>query len=188
MPAMVAAKALATPRKPELRDSPGWSRFVAVWDSAKEIAENGLPSPCNRKIAERILKELEEAARLLSELERTGWLTAAEKALLDAEYGEPAEKVRDRVSRHFSTVSCYSPASLPAPGEQSRRFLAERIPLLEKMAEQKTLKPEVLERVLKTVEAALVDLVEKVPTQEGEEDDPLRVRVKALLERVKRGQ
>jgi hypothetical protein len=192
-PIQAIAEALQKPEAVPLERDPRWLRFVEIWEAAKNAGSKAAPWPEAKAEWEALLASLDEAVRLVEALAAAGRMGAAETKLLVEEFEPAAKKVREQyaaIQRNKQSdpksagpaPSCYS-AAPGAPTEQDLTLerLAKRLDLLEKLASQDRLRPEVLRRVLGKFEEDLEFLARSPKHRDA---DAVK-RAKALLAKIK---
>jgi hypothetical protein len=135
----------------KLEEASEWKRLQAVWQEAQEIASGKRGDyPFDRKGKERILSELGMLKGDISALQSSGLLTEAEAGLLEKDLAVLVTGVHGKRPTERKNVTCYD-VVMCIPAKDSMKRLAERLPLLEKLAQSKRLNPEVTARVLENV-------------------------------------
>jgi len=174
-----------------LDESADWKIVTGAWDFCKPLADSGKSTNAQRKEADGKLKAAREAAERLA---GAGLLAAAEAGLLAAE----ADKVKGDIYRNPPVpvpgeprMMCYAMA-MPNPAQDSMGRLAQRLPLLEKLAEGGKIHKPAVEKVLATVEADLAVLGDEKKLA-GLRDEKTKAEaaktrdaVKAQVERLKK--
>ncbi len=164
-----------------------WRRCVSTWQDAAEAAFGGDPYPFTEKGKEKLVKRLEDSQGLVRDLEGRGLLTAVEAGLLDQDISILLSGVYAKRPKEMEMASCYEPMPY-TPRQEALQSLAPRVELLEGLAAQETLQPEVLVRVLEQVRRDLdklttVDGMGLNPDQQTQADEVQR-RVEAALATV----
>ncbi len=131
-----------------------WQRVTAAWDEARQvIAGTRLSSPFDEAGQERLLQALERAGKELDELVEGGLLGEFESALMKSELNQLSARVADIMpSDSDVNVLCYEMEALPSRQEQGLENLAQRLPLLEKMAAFDHLAAPAARRILETIQ------------------------------------
>jgi len=147
----------AAPRA-DLDQRAEWQWIVEVWRDAAPVAEGRRgPYPFNEVQRKNLLDRLAGTPDRIDTLRKDGLLSEAEAGLLKAELGYVVRGVQSMRPTEMRMATCYKPMMV-VPARDSLKRLQERLPLLEKMAEAKALKPEVLVKVRGTVELDLATL------------------------------
>jgi hypothetical protein len=187
--------ALRRPRGLPLDRDPRWARFLSTWERVKSPVEGKTAWPGAKAGWEALLASLDEASRLLDALEADGTLGEGEVFWARQEFKTAADGVRgkysalraERMTAKDPNDPFQQPVPVPAPlapfppDEASLRRLKDRLPLLEKLAAQDRVRPEILLRFLGEVEADL-DRLARLP---GHRDGEAVKRTKALLASIK---
>lgn len=145
-----------------LTDTPQWQRLVTVWPKADEVASGRKGAyPFDEAGQKALLNSLDDAALGVAALRTAGQLTDAEAGLLNKSLKELTVRVQDFRPIEMRGATCYRPMSAPPPAAASADRLAARLPMLVKLAEQKTISPAVAEKVLLAVASDLAILENK---------------------------
>lgn len=145
------------PAAGDLESSADWKAISDAWAFATPLAESGKSTETQRKQA----KEKMAAARAAAgRLVKSGLLSTAEEELLAAESGSVVEKMLRNPPEPEpggAVVVCY--ATLPAvPARDSLERLNARLPILTKLAAQKSVTRPVIDKTLATIESDLATL------------------------------
>lgn len=176
-------KALRKPASSALGRIPAWNRFLAIRRWAGNLTEEDARAMSDEEREESWAK-LEEGERILEGLVRYGHLTEAEAEAVKAEYEEPSRNARAALHRSLAlTSSCYTPAPVPCEREITLGAVRERLHLLEKLAVQPRVRPEVLETVLDTLRPEVLKLRRILPAPPPGEPAP-ETEISRLLERL----
>jgi hypothetical protein len=167
-----------------LAETAEWKKVVALWQTAAPIATSGKSTTAQRKEFNVVKKE---ALAALAVLAKNGSLTESEANLLKLN----AANLHNQVYRNPPTDSramCYDMMVLP-PVHQSYMRVSKRLPLLKKALQENRLAPEVVARILPTLEADLSVLAseDQLKQIQGEQRDKARAagaEAGALLERL----
>ncbi len=166
-----------------------WCGALAVWHEAAAVAsgERG-PYPFNEEGKKKLLEQLEATRQDLATLQAASLLSAAEAGLLGEDVDSLLAGVRERRPEEMELATCYEPM-LYAPQQEALQSLEPRLPLLEQLAAQQVLQPEVVERVLQRVEADLAKLGQPGDYPPGSEEqvhmDEVAERVRGAVERIR---
>jgi hypothetical protein len=155
----------ATPAK-ELSESKGWRRILDAWNEASEIASGkGFDYPFNKKGKQRVLASLKQAEADAADLQKASLLSEPEAGLLLKDLRLLTAGVQFKLPTEERNTMCYK--MMPAqPGRDSFKRLSDRLPLLEKLAASETLHPEVVEKVLASIEADIATLTKEESLKE----------------------
>jgi len=151
------------PAKPatSLEESPDWKVVTDACDFAMPFARSGKSTGTQRKAAEARLSAAREA---IARLAQAGLLAPAEAELLAAEVLIVMADVRQNPPEpepgQVTAVLCYDMAVI-VPAQRSTRRLADRLPLLRKLADDGKVHRTALEKVLAAVEADLAVLADE---------------------------
>jgi hypothetical protein len=145
----------ATPAK-NLSESKGWQRILAAWKEAEEII-SGKRGGFDKAGKERLLDDLSQAKADTAELQKAKLITEPEAGLLIKDLGFLAAGVQSMRTTEEMNFTCYKRAFVP-PSHRSLQRLSERLPLLEKLAAAETIHPEVVGKVLVSIEADIRNL------------------------------
>lgn len=185
-PKSQSAGAKATPantpasQTSSLGDDPRWQRLTTIWREAGAIGR-GLkgPYPFDRAGQARILKDLEQAASEIRALQHEGLLSEPEAALLLQDRQTLVQEVESKRPTELQNATCYEPVWF-RPADLSYQNLAARLPMLRKLAESRTLRPEALGRILASIEDDLQILANQQEFRQLNPDE------RATAERVRR--
>jgi hypothetical protein len=139
-----------------------WQRCLAVWREAGEAAFGGDPYPFTEKGKAELVERLEDSRSLVEALEQRGLLSAAEAGLLERDIVTLRSGVFAKRAKEMEMASCYEPMPYQ-PRREALESLAPRVELLEGLAAQEVLQPEVVARVLEQVREDLA----KLRTEDG---------------------
>jgi len=141
-----------------LAETKQWKHLAEVWREADQIGSGKRGQyPFHEKGKKEILGELAAVGTNLDRFQETGLLTAAESGLLKQELSLLTSRVQAKRPTEMRNASCYEPMAF-TPGRDSLKRLTDRLPLLEKLADAETIRPEVVSKVLATVEKDLATL------------------------------
>jgi hypothetical protein len=168
-----------------LGETASWKTVVHAWQMAAPFATSGKSTVAERK---QVTEAFNEAQAAIGELVKTGRLVQDEADLLSLD----ADRVRAEVFRGPPTdsrESCYAMMT-PSPARDSFARVSKRLPLLKKALQENRLAPEVVARILPTLEADLSVLAseDQLKQIQGEQRDKARAagaEAGALLERLK---
>lgn len=137
-----------------------WRGLVAVWREADEVAsgKRGM-YPFSEAGKKQLLERLNRALDDVESLRKSATLTDAEAGLLRDNLRALIRGVEAKRPTEMKMATCYRPM-MSTPVKDSLQRLADRLPLLKAMAEQGTLRPGVVERILPAIEADLKTLSE----------------------------
>jgi len=141
----------------DLDASPQWKHLTATWNEASQIGQ-GLRGdyPFSQKDKDKLLTEMEKLAADIRQLRSSGLLSDAEAELLRKGIPDLLTGVREKRPTEMRMATCYEPMPLPAPAAAER--LSDRLPLLEKLAASRSLRPQVISKVLESIEEDLANL------------------------------
>ncbi|HOX05286.1 MAG TPA: hypothetical protein PK280_02700 [Planctomycetota bacterium] len=173
---------LAEPEKPAagIEDSKEWQALLAAWKEAEEVASGRRGQyPFDRKGQEKLLADLDQAARDLDKLAADGCLSEAEAGLLKDEKQVLVARVARFRPKELEGATCYKPMELPAPAQASSERLARRLALLEKLVAGGKVHRAAMEKVLASVQADLAVL------DDDRQLAPLGAQERAAAERTR---
>ncbi len=157
-----------------------WRRCLAVWREASEAAFGDDPHPFDEEGRAELLEQLEDSRGLVKRLGRRGLISDAEAGLLDADITTLRSGVQAKRPIELQAATCYSPMPY-RPRQDALESLEPRVALLEGLAAQERLQPEVTTRVLVQVRADLSQL----RAAEGENLDPdAQMRADEVAQRI----
>ena len=171
----------------DLADTRQWKQLTAAWREAEEIASGsrgGHPfTPSGKK---KVLQSLADASVGADLLQTAGLLSSPEAGLLKEDLVVLARKVESFRATDMRNATCYL-MSIPTAKVSADR-LSARLPLLEKLAAQQTIHPEVLDKILNNLEADLKDVREnKAPLSPADrkQADQVARDVRVQLEKIR---
>jgi hypothetical protein len=174
-----------------LDESKGWKRIVAAWNEAQEIASGKRGDyPFDEAAKKRLLEDLKKAEADAADLQKAKRITEPEAALLLKDLDTLTTGVHTTVPTDAKKVACYEPMFF-RPGRDSFNRLSDRLPLLEKLAAAVTLHPEVVEKVLVSIEADIQTLDKEeslealAKTAEREKAEKTRDAARAAVLRIR---
>jgi hypothetical protein len=136
-----------------------WKRCLTTWQQGSEAAFGGEPYPFTEKGKAKLVEQLENSRGLVKGLEGQGLLTATEAGLLDQDISILLAGVYAKRAKEMEMATCYEPM-MYTPRRDALQALAPRVELLEGLAAQEVLQPEVVVRVLEQVRRELPKLAE----------------------------
>jgi hypothetical protein len=183
--------------RPPLDRNPLWKKFQKAWDRTRAcVSDPEVFQNLTAARKKRILRALKPAFSLIDALEREKVITPVEKKLLEQAYREDYDKVKKMkvvplVDSGLPRPTCYTPVSLTTAPEVSARALKARLSTLRRLAEQDTVRQEVLVRLMETLEKHLRVLADpklekKHPKAEWLEFQRVFKQARALIREVKR--
>ena len=141
-----------------LDESKGWKRIGAAWNEAEEIASGKRGAyPFDEAGKKRLLEDLKKAEADAADLQKAKLITEPEAGLLLKDLGTLRTGVEAKRPTEMKMATCYVPMMI-RPGHDSLQRLSDRLPLLEKLATAVTLHPEVVEKVLASIETDILTL------------------------------
>jgi len=150
---------LAVGDKP-LADVPVWRDLVKNWRAAEEAASGRKGRyPFDAKTKKSLLASLATAPGELDALATAGYLAAAEAALLKGILKTLPARVKRMRPTELRNMSCYIPTSL-VKRDPLVAMLA-RMPLLEKVAQERKLHPAAVKRIAEVVEIEVAKLTDE---------------------------
>lgn len=145
----------------QLQDTQQWKRLSAVWKEAEEIASGQRGAyPFNEKGKQRVLDSLGAVEADVHALEVAALLSATEGELLRRDLVLLADGVRAKRPTEMRFATCYEPV-MWTPAADSLKRLSGRLWLLQGLTELQTLQPQVIEKILKTIESDIGVLADK---------------------------
>jgi hypothetical protein len=146
-------------RRAELHETFAWEQLTTIWRNAAEVSSGKRGAyPFNQAGKTKMLADLKQATEIVDKLQTQGLLTQAESGLLKKELLALTKGVNAKRPTEMKRATCYEPMWIPPAAELSAKRLTERLPLLKQMAEAKTVKAAVLEKVIGTVRADIATL------------------------------
>lgn len=143
-----------------LQETNHWKHLTSTWREAEEIGSGKRGSyPFDERGKKRILDDLATVKSNLGKLQSAGLLSVPEAGLLEKELELLTSRVQAMRPTEMRNATCYEPMMF-TPAQDSLKRLADRLPLLEKLAESSTIEPLVVAKVLDTVKKDL-DLLSK---------------------------
>jgi len=195
----------APPRKAsELETFPAWKKFAGAWKEAKAILDKkrALKKPFKMDDRKIIVERIAPAADHLDALVKDNALTEAEASVLEKEFNVLVSGLRCLPCVDEPRPTCYAPMPVSPPKRPVKpairepiwsayKFLNERLPLIEKLASQDGVRPEVLEKVIGRMKDNLRPLfdekgVASFPEEWHDKIEKLRTRVRELLDEIRR--
>jgi len=179
------------PKPDDLAQSLRWKHLVATWREASEIASGRRgPYPFNEAGKKRILEELAAVQGDLDVLQEAELLTRAEAGLLRKDLPVLVEGVQAKRPTEMRSATCYIPLPFVPPARQSMKSLAERLALLQELAQSLKLHPEAVSKILDNIEKHLAvlekeDMLRQLDETERAEAEALREKVKEHLARIR---
>ncbi len=140
----------------ELTATVEWQRVTSTRRQAEEIASGKKgPYPFDAEGKKKALQSLAGATTDVASLQTKKLLSDSEAGLLAQDLKVLTIKVGGFRSTEMRAFTCYEPMPLSNPVQDSAGRLSSRLPLLQKLAVQRTLHPAVLAKVLANVKADL---------------------------------
>jgi hypothetical protein len=173
-----------------LEADPDWRKAQDTWREAAAIAGAG-DYPFDEAGQRRLFDALEESRALVRGLAARGLLTESEVGLLQEDIDELVGVVGSKRPTELRMATCYEPMPY-TPVRDTLARLEGRLPLLERLATEETLHPDVVRRVLARVEADLEHLESEEwlashPDHSVPDLEPVRARARearAAIERI----
>jgi hypothetical protein len=168
-----------------------WQQIVAVWTEAEPIAAQPRGSyPFDEAGKKRLLAAIDEATGNLEVLRAARHLSDGEAGLLAQDLAAIRDGVQEKLPTEMRNTMCYAATVLPLPARSSAATLQARLSLLEKMAAQEKIAPEVLEKILPTIEGEMRVLrdekaMAKLKGEELRDAEALRTKMEALLPKLR---
>ncbi len=180
-PVLEQAEGLATEKD--------WRRCLEAWEQGSEAAFGDDPYPFTEKGKAQLVDQLEATRGLVKGLERRGKLTAAEAGLLDQDISTLLSGVYAKRPKEMEAATCYQPMRY-TPRQDALLVLAPRVELLERLAAQEVLQPQVVARVLEQVRLELPRLTGAdggtLSAEEQAQAEEVERRVRAALDSIER--
>ncbi|HUT36499.1 MAG TPA: hypothetical protein VNE39_23630 [Planctomycetota bacterium] len=168
-----AAKTAPDPKP--LADTPEWQRTEATWREADEIASGKRgPYPFDAAGKKRVLAALETAGKDIEALQSNGSLGAAAAGLLRQDLALLVRGVQEKRPTEMRMATCYEPMAF-TPVQDSMARLTARLPLLEKLAAAGRVQPQVVAKVLLSVERDIATLADEKLLSPLPQPDRLKV-------------
>ena len=140
----------------ELGKHPAWQRLCQTWAQAQDVASGGMGRyPFDRAGQKKLLEALAVGETDVVALLAAGVVSQAEANLLTADLKVLAQRVREYRPTEMRMATCYKPVSIMEVTRERVKGVRGRLELLEKLAEQKTIQPAVVYKVLAGVERQL---------------------------------
>lgn len=154
----VKTAAAAEDKTASLTESKLWQRVQATWTEADDAASGRKGAyPFDREGQEALLGALQAREADLDALAAAGLLTAPEAGLLQKDLARLTRGVQGKRPTEMRMATCYKPMMV-MPARDSANRLADRLGLLQKLVEAKTLHPAAVMKVMGTVDADLAVL------------------------------
>lgn len=180
----------------DLRQDARWKQLSSAWQEASEIASGKRGAyPFDQAGQKRVLASLAKAAANVDALRKAGLLSEPEAGLLKKELDVLVVGVQSKRPTEMKLATCYKPMMVQ-PARESLDRLAERLPVIEKLVESRTLHPAAVSRVLGAIEADLATLKDDqqvsrlTPDQQAKAEETRKTvaeQVAKLTERLKAG-
>ncbi len=136
-----------------LAEDATWKALLPLWQEAAAIGDGERGAyPFDRAGKEKLVAALEASKATLDELQAKGLLTAPEAGLLKADVDTLLSGVSSKRPTEMEMATCYRPM-MATPAKDAAVRLEARLPLLEQLAAEGVLHPDVVERVLVQVES-----------------------------------
>jgi hypothetical protein len=174
-PAQAAPATTAAARGPTLATAPEWKRVQQIWTEADEIASGKRgPYPFDAAGKKRVLDALAAARKDIESLVKAKVLSPPEGTLLSKELDRMIAGVQEKRVKAAVHASCYEPMPYRV-GRDALQRLADRAPLLAKLAAGRRVDPAVLQKIARTIEADL-SVVEGARATDLSDSDRRRAR------------
>ncbi len=161
-----------------------WQRCMRTWESAAQAAFGDDAYPFDQEGKQELLEGLEDSEGEVRSLQRRGLLSEAEAGLLLQDIATLRSGVHAKRTNDMMAVTCYEPM-MYTPRRDALESLGPRGALLEGLAAQEVLQPEVVSRVLEQVRSDLAKLTgpsgEGLRPDEQAQADEVERRVGAAL-------
>jgi hypothetical protein len=175
----------------ETRGAKVWKKLLAVMAEAEEVASGKRGEyPFDAKGKKRLLDALDAGRRDVDDLAAAWSLATGEAELLKKALAWLATGVQAKRPTDMRAATCYEPMPAHWPMRQTMERLSARLPLLEKAAAAKRLRPEVLRKALVHVEEDLAVLeakgsVDRLPPLDRKRAEELRDAVRAKVKQLR---
>ena len=185
-----ASSKLAATAGQRLEETKPWNHLTAVWREAEEIGSGKRGDyPFDERGKAQILGELVTAAGNLDEMKDAALLTSTEAELLKKELARLTAGVRAKLPTEMRNATCYAPMEF-MPCQESFSRLTDRLPLLEKLASSERLQPQVVSKVLGTIEEDIALLEKKeardtLPASQRMEAEKACAAAKSYVQKIK---
>lgn len=180
-PLSMVAMAAEPAAREALQKRDEWRRIEQVFKDVEETLKKG-PYPFNEKGKKALLDSLDARRKDADALAAAGAIEAAEAGLLKKELERLTRNVAERRPTELEHATCYEPVQFD-PLTPALERLKVQVPLLEKVAAAKVVHPEVLRKVLGTVES---DLSQLADGKGAAVDEKKKAEAKALSERAQK--
>lgn len=132
-----------------------WRQLLAIWKEAGGVAAGKRGAyPFDRAGKKRVLESLVAATQNLDALKGARLLSEAEVCLLKEDLAQLTRGVQAKRPTEMRMATCYEPMMM-SPARDSLKRLAARLPFLSDLAGSGRLRPEVVRKVLVSVEKDL---------------------------------
>jgi len=160
-PSLLAPAEAWAAKNDALTSSSQWKQIAATWKDAEAIAAGKRGAyPFDRAGKQRMLERLRACGAKIEALRKAGKISAAGAGLLIKDLQLVTRGVQEKRPKGMRMASCYEP--MPHfPARDGLKRLKERLPLLEQLSRVKRVQPQVLAKVLVTVEQDLALLARK---------------------------
>jgi hypothetical protein len=156
------------PAQGALAADPTWQDLVVLWQEAAAIGSGERGAfPFDRAGKEALLAKLEASKAQVHAIQARGLLSAPEASLLRADVDTIVRAVQGKRPTEMEMATCYKPMMV-TPTRDSAQRIEQRLPLLEQLAGEGVLHPEVVERVLQSVEADISTILGGSPGHQVE--------------------
>jgi hypothetical protein len=135
-----------------LEDSPGWKALTLAWKEAEAVGSGKRGDyPFDEAGKKKLLDSLAKADADLAKLQSAGTLGGPETSYLRSELKLLVQGVQSKRPTEMRHATCYEPMDIPSPSKQALDRIEERLPLMQMMAESKTMSPAVAATVVSTI-------------------------------------
>ncbi len=179
------------PAGKDLEGSAEWRALSKTWKEAEEVASGKRGAyPFNAAGRKKLLASLEKATKDADKLAAAKLLSDAEAGLLKKDLAILTRRVRRYRATEDRMAMCYAPRPIPVPARDSAKRLADRLPLLEKLAAAGKLHKAAVEKVLVSIEKDLSTLddekrLKQLKATDRAKAEKTREAVKAQVKKIK---
>lgn len=170
-----------------LAQNPTWGKIAKAWNEAQDTVSGKKGDyPFTQSQKNAMLDSLSTSQKDMGKLVSQGLISDAEGKLAKIELAYLEDEVRCMRPKEQMTATCYTPAPVQIKDHLERITL--RLPLLEKIAQGKTVHPEVISRALATMEMDLSEMKNEkgsAPATERADADKLIKQAEKDIAKVK---
>jgi hypothetical protein len=174
-----------------LAEARGWARVMDAWRGADETLRRLRgPYPIRRATRDQLLTALDVAVKDIHALEQHALLGSGQAGLLLMDISELKGRVARMEVAGESVLSCYEAMTSDDVIRFSAEHLSRRLPLLKRLAVEEKVQPQVLRKVMASIEGDLRALAtaqadKEVSAEQKAKAQEMHNAVSAELARIK---